>query len=158
MIVFLIAAQMAAQPSPTLWRDIKAGMTPSQVQALYPQGQDRKNRMWVVKKYPVLPQCPASVDIHYERGNVESVKLSGAPSVGGGCSALIREALLTRYGQPIEAQDQRSFQDQRFGLNNDTLLWARDGVTVKFHRVGDIGMNGPSWTMEYSVVGSTVDL
>lgn len=149
---FALSVASVAHAGTPLWQNIEAGMTREQVQSLYPQGQDRKGKMWVVRDVEVIPNCKATADIHYENGTVTKVVLYGKNKFLDVCEDYVRDAVLAKYGEPIEQKE----HSNDFGLAYDELKWSRDGVLIRFERNQRSGAT--PWLMEYDPVGQQVVL
>lgn len=147
-IAAIIASPVAAEP---LWQNIETGMTAEQVVALYPNARVRRDKI-EIRDYRPLPNCPSTVVITM-RPNVSGVEVRGAGSLTGGCSTELRDALVTRYGHPVDQDyDTNLFAGGVFGFvttPTESYYWLKDGVAMRFQKLENRGLMNPSWTMEY---------
>lgn len=154
-VALAIASPACAAP---MWQNIESGMTREQVTALYPAAETKKNKT-IIKAVEIMPTCPAKVEISYDAsGGVNNVTVKGKGSLGAICSNQVREAVLAKYGEPINRDDLSSDLNRQFGLRVDNLMWSIDGVTIMFTRDENAGLAGPSWVMEYNAANQKVKL
>ena len=158
MIRFLpVAALVMAAPAlagTAMWQNIETEMTREQVAALYPTAEQKKDRT-VIKGVLILPECPASVEVYYGRGGtVSRVLVKGKASIGAACSNKVREAVIAKYGQPIN----KDGGENSFGQNDDEVMWNVQGLKVKFRRDETAAFRGPSWYMDYDTITAEVGL
>lgn len=152
----------AASAQPILWQNIRYGMTPAEVRALYPAGEHvehRDNRI-TVREYQVTPQCQADVHIHFPNGTVDRVQVRGEGSMGGRCSDTVLTALSSRYGEAL-SRDRR--ERSLLGREGTVYVWNREGVTLRFQRYtngafGGGGLGRASWELQYTTVQTDVAL
>ena len=148
-----VAALMAgpAMAQETLWQNIETGMTVEQVTTLYPNARVRRDKV-EIRDYRPLPNCPSTVVIQMTP-NVSGIEVRGAGSLTGGCANEIRDALITRYGSPVDRDyDQNLFMGGVLGYvtqPTDSYYWLNDGVAMRFQIRENQGLMNPSWTMEY---------
>lgn len=150
MLAMMIAA-VTLQTTEPLWQNIEAGMTPEQVTALYPEARVRRGKI-EIRDFRPLVNCPSTVVIDMAP-NVTGIEIRGAGSLTGGCAVELRDALVTRYGRPVDQErDQNLFAGGAFGWvtqPTESYYWVVNGVAMRFQRRENQGLMGASWTMEY---------
>jgi hypothetical protein len=169
----LLAAPAIAQPTPgapsqestgrVLWQNVAAGMTRDQVRGLYPAQGDRvhhRDDVTIIEDYAVTDRCKATVRIFHEQGKVDRVEVRGEGSIGGRCSDTVLTALSARYG---EALSRERGGDGIFRRAGTTYVWSRDGITLRFRKLGGgafggSGLGAPSWELTYSEIADNVAL
>lgn len=151
LMVIAAIYPVPALAGPTLWRDIEAGMTPAQIQSLYPERPGEIHhtpKQTVIENVQQVGRCHPDVHVEYENGAVARVRIEsryrGFPKEACGDEA--SKAMLAKYGQPI-AVDQA--ERDTGGLITSGLFkgldtsrterrteqtWTRDGVFVTFMR------------------------
>jgi hypothetical protein len=154
--IALLACASAASAGSPLWQNIEAGMTPAQVQALYPAGEGKKDK-WIVRNVEVAPKCKANVDIFYKDGRVIRVMLYGKREWFGSCGDTLHAALLAKYGEPVSKEDKATANQRNLKLAVDELIWSREGVLVRFNR-DNSSNNVLPWTMEYDSTPQQIGL
>src|SRR6185369_1081366 len=144
-IIFALLG-MTASPAlagTPLWQNVEEGMTVQQVQALYPNGQLHRGGVFHgghldIPDYRPIPDCPSTVHVYFEDGGAEAVVVNGRGSILGLCADQVRQALLARYGQPVE--------DNSGSAAN--YIWIHDGVVMRYREPDRSGMSSSSWTVE----------
>lgn len=158
------ASATGTDARPILWDKVRAGMTTSEIRALYPE--DGKKVKWhsetqtEVDDITVLDGCEAEVEIQHPRGVVQIVKVKGRGSIVGRCSDKVFSALAAKYGQPDGQTKQKGSALKR---GKSTAIWSRDGITMRYVWMDDNGLGGggllqSSWQMEYEASASQIAL
>ena len=159
-MILAVAALAITTPAfaDPLWQNVEEGMTAEQVIALYPNARVRRDKI-EIRDYRPMPNCPSTVVIAMTP-NVSGVEVRGAGSLTGGCAGEIKDALFTRYGQPVERDyDTGLFAGGAFGFvttPTESYYWLHNGVAMRFQKLENRGLMNPSWTMEY-VPGSRLE-
>lgn len=159
MLLGLVLASVSlpaiAGDTVTLWQNVDQGMTAEQVEQLYPGGKYKANKgaakqgLYEYKYFEPIPDCPATVNFHFENGGVEFIELRGKGALGGGCSGALETALVGKYGYPEE-------MGSGTGWGGMTLTrqqgWQVNGVMMRFHKKDGMGLASASWIMEYVAI------
>lgn len=157
------APAVPVDPRPTLWQNIRYGMTIAEVRALYPERGHvtyHGRRSTEIDEVTVVGECKAEVNIFHEGGAVDHVVVNGDGSLGGRCSDTVLTALSSRYGQP--AAETRS-DGSILAREGRVYVWNRDGVTLRLKRFssgvfGGGGLLSASWELTYSAITGEVAL
>ena len=168
-IVLVIASLLVPPPcaaGPTLWRNIEAGMSVTQVQKLYPADKGsvhHKPKVTIIENVQQVGRCHPDVLVEHPAGTVEKVivrgRYRGFPKEA--CSDEAAKAMLSKYGTP---QDEDESSQETGGVITSGLfkgldttrterqtkqVWVRDGVLITFER-DDPDLDG-LWRITYEV-------
>ena len=144
---------MVPDDRPILWRDIRYGMTVSEVHAIYPLGRMTRLRRHhtEIDNFAIVGDCQAEVNIEHPEGVVVRVLLKGKGAPTDGCPEAVTAALASRYGRPLsEITAARSAYSNGF----DLTTWESDGTTIRLSRQVSgstlgVGLFRGSWEVEY---------
>lgn len=153
--ILMAAAPASAQ---TLWENIEAGMTVSQVRSLYPAGPQTRYRpdRTMLRLHPLIEQCRADVHILHPAGRVEQVMLRGEPAIVPHCGTAMLASLEQRLGRAASEETGRPSILQR---PRTTYVWNAGPVTVRFVRylpegIGGTGLGNASWELTLTSSGA----
>lgn len=130
MITLLLSlALVAPSGSPTLWRDIRSGMTYTEVQGLYPaeKGKVHHRKTWIaIEGVAQVASCRPEAQVYFDKaGRVRSVRLAskqrGFPATT--CVDDVEAGLLAKYGEPIARN-----------VGDDTFVWRNAEILVRYKR------------------------
>lgn len=141
---------VALLASTALWDKVEAGMSRTQVEALYPSGAkvDHQPRAIEIKDVRITDRCEAEVNIRFDdAGLVRDVMVAGNPAYGGRCARDVMALLSAKYGQPASGENTRGNILVRGG---STLIWQRDGVALRFKDFSSGGIAKSSWQLTYT--------
>lgn len=152
LTIATIALFAATSPGPTLWGDITAGMSVEDVRARYPAVRGKvhhKPTFTRVEGAQPVGKCKPVVEIYHENGVVSQVYVSSRPAgfPASECGEAAADALLAKYGAPLQQSDKR---ESGMGYRVVERTWLKDGVTVKFKWDG--ADTDGSWSIRYEVV------
>jgi len=152
-----------------VWQNVDFGMSRSEIETLHPKKKGtayNKDGSIEISDVVIIGKCSAEVNIHFDAGNaVDKIVINGDPSLGGRCSEQVIAGLSSKYGQPLDTDEQSGSLLSREGR---VFIWNRpDGVTMRLKRFtnsggGFGGMGGgllkASWELTYTKLGGELAL
>jgi hypothetical protein len=125
LALVLGATGTAASAGPVLWQDIEAGMTPEQVQQLYPAGKGVKHgKGWTSLSGVKVADCKGHATVEYKGGTVSKVKIFGT-----GCATRLFTALVGKYGEPASSD---TAKHKLGGFDRKVSLWRAEGRVIRY--------------------------
>lgn len=163
-VVGLVVASAPAMAGEIVWGGIELGMSRSDVEAAYPKGGKTKynsDESIEISDVRIIDKCQAEVNIYFEAGVVDRVKIAGNPSMAGRCSDTILSGLASKYGQPLGEDRSGGTLGSREGK---VYIWTRPGgLTMRFKKYtngawGGGGLLKASWDLLYTSTGEDLAL
>lgn len=150
---FAVLAPSPAFAGEPLWRDVEAGMTIQQVQALYPlnPGEGRKvehhKSNTELHGFMTLGKCKPRVEILHPQGEVVGVRiwLRKQSVFEPTCFDEARLAVFAKFGPPDMDNTRRSILPNFADMARESLTWVEPNMTVEW--LG--GDSFQEWSIEY---------
>jgi hypothetical protein len=133
----------AASAGPVLWQDIEAGMTPEQVEKLYPAGKKVKHgKGWTNLSGVQVVDCKGNALVEYKQGVVARIKIFGT-----GCADRLFTALVGKYGDPADSGMKKPVFG---GFDRKVSYWRADGRVIRYK--GNVESVVKDWELVYEPI------
>ena len=141
MLTLLIALQAATGEGPTLWQNVKAGMTLADLKVARPAARpiaEAEKGKWpkgceIADDRIAVEGVTLEVCYETQAGRVTAVLLHSLLVDHGGAADRLKPALAGKYGAPI--MDVCGGFDRVFGHQSCNTVWKTGAVTIKADRI-----------------------
>ena len=148
MLIFILLAQAAAVQAPTLWQDVRTGMSLAELQAVRPAARPitaEEKRNWlngcdIADDQVAIDGVVLDVCYAMQGGRVSAVFLHSPLKNHGGAADRFKPALASKYGAPL--MDVCGGFDRVMGQQRCNTVWKSGAVTVKADRIKLADRNG----------------
>lgn len=141
MLTLLLAIQAASAQPPTLWQDVRAGMTLAELQTVRPaarpipaaEKQNWSNGCEIADGKDIIGGVALDVCYEMQGGTISAVILHAPLKDHAGAAERFKPALVKMYGTPL--MDSCGGFDRMTAHQTCNTVWKRGAVTMKNDRI-----------------------